>query len=752
MRITVRLIVSLLFVIATVAIVFSFHQARTEKNRLMGELEGRAIVSAEIIQESVSPLVEANQISRLSRLVQRIGNRERLKGIVVYDGQSNILASTKDLQAKLSGPFPDALIAAQEGRPTSGSLKISGEALYIYALPLIEENRTIGILVLFYDTSHIDSRLKGIWEHNLLRFVTLSILIVAITLLVVKWGITGPIAQMAEWMRELRTGREKSSQGVLTSRGDILAPLTSEVKQLAKSLAVARLRAEEEARLRTQAEALWTSSRLREQMRVELVGKRLFMVSNREPYMHVREGRDVKCLIPAGGLISALDPVMRICDGVWIAHGAGNADREVVDKNDQLRVPPEEPAYTLKRIWLNKEEEDGYYYRFSNEGLWPLCHITHTRPTFQLKDWITYQRVNQKFAKALLKEIADEDSPLILIQDYHLTLLPLIVKESRPDARVSLFWHIPWPNPETYSICPWREELLLGMLGADIIGFHTQYYCNNFLETVDRLLESKSDWEQFIVERGGHATQIRPFPISVDFESARLYGIAGHQTKDSLREQLLRELGLHAACLGIGVDRIDYTKGIPERCRSIERFLEKYPEYVGKFTFVELGAPSRTHIKRYHDLIMEVEEEVDRINWRFKSKEWMPIVFLKGHHSHEEIIPFYKAADVCMVTSLHDGMNLVAKEFVASRDDEDGVLVLSQFTGASRELREAVMVNPYDIEEMADAIHASLTMKTLERSERMKRMRETVREWNIYLWASNLISSLARLRPSNISH
>jgi trehalose 6-phosphate synthase len=752
MKITIRLIISLLIVLAAVAGIFSYNQAHSEKTRLLGELQGRAAVSAEIIEESVVPLVEAGQISRLARLAQRLGNRERLSGIVIYGKEGRLLASTPSLGPVLSGPLPEAATAAEEKRPTSGLLKAGGAKFYLYALPLFSETSIMGILVLFYDASYIDARIKGIWKHNLLRFITLSVLIAAITLLVVKWGITAPIAQMAEWMKELRTGRGKGSQVVLASKGDILEPLVSEAARLAKSLAAARSKAEEEAKLRVRTESLWTPDRLREQMRVELGGKRLFMVSNREPYMHVREGRNIRCIVPAGGLVSALDPVMRVCDGVWIAHGAGDADREVVEKDDRLRVPPQERAYTLKRIWLTKEEEDGYYYRFSNEGLWPLCHITYTRPMFQLEDWICYQKVNQKFAEAVLKEIDDEESPLILIQDYHLTLLPLLIKKSRPDARVSLFWHIPWPNPETYSICPWKEEILLGILGADIVGFHTQYYCNNFLETVDRLLESRIDWEQFNVERVGHVTQVRPFPISVDFESTGFHKIAESQPRDSLKEQLLKGLGISAFYLGIGVDRIDYTKGIPERFRGIERLLEKYPQFIGEFTFVELGAPSRTHIKKYHDLITEVEEIAERINWRFKRKGWTPIVFLKAHHSHEEIIPFYKAADICMVTSLHDGMNLVAKEFVVSRDDEDGVLVLSQFTGASRELTDAILVNPYNIEEIADAIHASLTMKSLEKSERMKRMRETVKEHNIYLWAGNLISSLARLRLPNLSH
>ena len=289
------------------------------------------------------------------------------------------------------------------------------------------------------------------------------------------------------------------------------------------------------------------------------------------------------------------------------------------------------------------------------------------------------------------------------------------------------------------------------MLGADIIGFHTQFHCNNFLDTVDRFLESKIDWEQFSVERSGSTTIVKPFPISVDFDGLTLNTPAAHD-KESLKESLLKEAGAQGKIIGIGVDRIDYTKGIPERFRAIERFLEKYPDFIGRFTFVELGAPSRLHVKRYRDLMAEVEETVEKINWRFHTKGWKPIVFLKAHHSHDEINQFYKIADLCMVTSLHDGMNLVAKEFVASRSDENGVLILSQFTGASRELKDAVIVNPYDIEMMADAIYIALNMDSSEKSERMRRMRAAVREQNIYRWAGDLITSLARLRLPDTSN
>lgn len=437
--------------------------------------------------------------------------------------------------------------------------------------------------------------------------------------MVIRWSITGPIAQIADWMRELRSGKGKIDQ-LVSPRGDILAPLISEVTHLAKSLAMARARAEEEAKLRLKAESVWTANRLKEYMRAELGGEKLFLISNREPYIHVKDGRNIKCVVPAGGLVTALDPVMRICDGMWIAHGSGEADREVVDADDKLRVPPNESSYTLKRIWLTKEEEDGYYYGFSNEGLWPLCHITHTRPTFRLEDWIYYQKVNEKFAEALIKEIEDEESPLILIQDYHLALLPLLVKEKRPDARIAIFWHIPWPNPEAYGICPWHREILMGMLGADLIGFHIQFHCNNFLDTVDRFLESKINWEQFSVERGGSVTLVKPFPISVSFDNFSDKSAAISE-RELLKENILKEIGLQVKYLGVGVDRIDYTKGIPERFRAIERFFEKHPEFIEEFAFIELGAPSRTHIKRYRDLMAEVEEMAEKINWVLKPKD-----------------------------------------------------------------------------------------------------------------------------------
>jgi trehalose 6-phosphate synthase len=444
--------------------------------------------------------------------------------------------------------------------------------------------------------------------------------------------------------------------------------------------------------------------------------------------------------------VTALEPVLNACDGTWLAHGSGTADRENVDRHDRVAVPPDDPRYTLRRIWLTKEEEEGYYYGFANEGLWPLCHIAHTRPIFRANDWKQYQAVNRKFAEALVEEMKDTEKPLVLVQDYHFALLPRMIKQMRPDARVAIFWHIPWPNPEAFGICPWQRELVDGLLGADLIGFHIQAHCNNFLQTADRVMESRIDWEHFTVQRLGHTTTVHPFPIGVEVPDGRY---AGDDSASEMRSTVLKSLDVDALFLGVGVDRLDYTKGILERFLAVERFLEKYPQYQGQFTFVQIGAPSRSHLKRYHDLEAEIQAEAGRINWRFQKDKWKPIVLLNRQHSHKEIAPYYKAADLCLVTALHDGMNLVAKEFVAARSDENGVLVLSIFTGAVRELRDALPVNPYDIDQTAEAIRAALEMAPEEKQARMQHMRQAIREHNIYEWAGNLIAKLWELRIDN---
>ncbi|MDE2490506.1 MAG: trehalose-6-phosphate synthase, partial [Elusimicrobia bacterium] len=594
----------------------------------------------------------------------------------------------------------------------------------------------LGSLTVVSDASHVDAVVRDLWSRSYWRLLVQSLLIVVITLWIVRWDLLAPLDQMAVWMRQLAA----EGPGAAPPRSPLLGPLASEAERLAKRLGEARAAAEEEARLRHQAQSTWTAERLKEHARDRLQGRPLFVVANREPYLHVRRNGKIEVLQPASGLVTGVEPILRACGGTWVAHGAGDADREVVDARDRVMVPPEQPLYAIKRVWLSKEEEDGYYFGFSNEGLWPLCHIAHARPSFRAEDWRQYQAVNRKFADALLSEIEGVEEPAILIQDYHFALLPRLIKEARPDARVSLFWHIPWPNPEAFGICPWQRDILDGMLGADVLGFHIQSHCNNFLETVDHALECRIDWERFSVRRAGHETLVRPYPISVAMSEA--------SDQPPKKADLLKEIGATGTIVALGVDRIDYTKGIIERLLAIERFLEKNPAYVGRFVFVELGAPSRTNIPRYRDLGDEVQKTSDRINARFGARGWKPIALLVGHHGRRDVERWYRVADVCLVTSLHDGMNLVAKEYVASARAEPGALILSRFTGAARELRDALIVNPYDVERMSDALLEAIEMEPAERERRWTAMRDVIREHNIYRWGARLIDDLARVRPS----
>jgi alpha,alpha-trehalose-phosphate synthase [UDP-forming] len=739
-----RLIVSLIVGITLVSLGFSYYEVVGEKRSLRSDLERRAEVLAESVAGNVEKSWEAGSERGLQRLVQRFGNREHLLGVAVYDRQGKTMAITSELGQLLTATPPEVTKAMVEGHGESSFVRVGKIQTEIFALPLHRQDQVVGGLAVVHDAGYIRAQSLRVWRAAFLRVLVQVFLIVLITLLIVRWSIAGPIARAAQWMRALRTGRISSRQQMPDL--DLFRPLAWEVVTLAESLSQARNAAENEARLREASESMWTADRLAVQIQTRLEGGRLFVVSNREPYMHQHNGKSVDVVVPPSGLVSALEPVLNACDGTWIAHGNGDADTEVVDAQDRLRVPPDDPRYTLRRLWLTKEEEEGYYYGFANEGLWPLCHIAHTRPLFRAQDWQHYQDVNRKFTAAVLEEIANTPKPVVLVQDYHFALLPRMIKAKRPDARVAIFWHIPWPNPEAFAICPWQRQLVDGLLGADLIGFHIQSHCNNFLQTVDRTLESRVDWEHFSVLRQSHRTMVRPFPISVGLTDDESIESDRHRVNYLERSTLMHNLGVEAEFMGIGVDRVDYTKGIPERFRAIERFLEKYPKYQGKFTFVQIGAPSRTHIKRYHDLLAEVEAESERINWRFQTGKWKPIIFLKRQHNHQEIERYYAAADLCLVTSLHDGMNLVAKEFIASRRDERGVLILSQFTGAARELRDALLVNPYDIDQTAEAIRAALEMEPEEKQLRMHRMRRNIKEHNIYRWAGSLITELCELR------
>jgi trehalose 6-phosphate synthase len=754
MRTTLKIILPLIVSVASVSLFFAAYQVRTEKRKLRNDLSRRAEILGESLRESVEPLLEPPPEKDLQYFIEGFGQRDHLKGVAVYNSVGAALAITAGLPAAFKMRPTAATRAAQEGagvgeflnaEQTASVSEDSHGPIHIYALPLHRNSEIAGTLAVFHDTSYIDRQVSGALRDSLLTAFVQTVLITGFALILVQWTFTVPLARTAKWLRAQRTGQPNAPPAL--SKGEILDEIRHEVTHLARDLNTARAAAEEEARLRDSNASLWTAERLHISLRNKLQEKPLFVVSNREPYMHVFSEKDksISVIVPASGVVTALEPVLRACDGTWIANGSGSADREAVDAHDRLRVPPDRPSYTLRRVWLSDEEDKGYYEGFSNEGLWPLCHIVHTRPVFRPEDWLQYQKINRRFAGAVLQEMEGAESPILLAQDYHFALLPRMVKEARPDARVAIFWHIPWPNPEAFGICPWQRELVDGLLGADLIGFQIQSHCNNFLETVDRAVEALTEWDRFAVNRQGHVTRVRPYPISVAFPE-NSHVVDESPSAGAERAALCAKMGIEASLLGVGVDRVDYTKGILERFRGLERFFELNPAYQQRFTFVQIGAPSRTDIERYKNFLAEVSGEAERVNSRFQTSRWKPLVFLKKHHSHEEIARFFRAASFCMVTSLHDGMNLVSKEFVASREDERGTLILSTFTGAARELSDALLVNPYDLSQLADSIRRALEMSEEEQSTRMQRMRHNVREHNIYRWAAHLLSDLTEIR------
>ena len=601
--------------------------------------------------------------------------------------------------------------------------RLAGGSAHVSAIPVVDDDhQPLGFVVLLHDMSYADRRGALTLTFTWLVFAILAIAAAVVTLLVSR-------SAWRSWLGEAR----RTLQG--GAHRPEFQPLLTDMREL-----IGRISHETE----TAEGNSWNAARLKQTLRRYLRGEKVVIVANREPYIHEKnKDGSVRAVHPASGLVTALEPVMRACSGVWVAHGSGSADRETVDRHGRVWVPPEEKSYQIRRVWLTREEEQGYYYGFSNEGLWPLCHVAHARPNFRSEDWAHYRRVNQKFADAAVAE-ADGDDPIILVQDYHFALAPRMIRARLPRATILTFWHIPWPNSERIRICPWSHELLHGMLGSSILGFHTQYHCNNFLETVERFLEARVDKEQFGVALDGRTTLVRPYPISIDWPNRWL---AGCPPVEECRRSVFAELGLRDdALLGVGVDRLDYTKGIEERLLAVERLLERYPRLRGRFSFVQLAAPSRTAIERYRNLNVMIEELAARINERFGAPGYRPIILRRDHHEPPTVFRYYRAADVCYVSSLHDGMNLVAKEFVAARDDEAGVLVLSHFTGASRELTEALIVNPYDLDQASAALAAAVTMPRPEQRERMRSMRSLVSHFNVYRWAGRMLIDAAQLR------
>ena len=486
----------------------------------------------------------------------------------------------------------------------------------------------------------------------------------------------------------------------------------------------------------------WTNDSLKDVVREKIGAHKFIVVSNREPYIHIYGDGGIRCITPASGMTVALDPVMRACGGTWIARDRATRTGRSSTTSDRVRVPPEDPSYTLRRVWLTKRRRTLSTTAIPTKASGrSATSSTSARSSGRATGRST---AGQREVRRRRPRGDRRRQGFVFIQDYHFALLPRLIKERRPDIVVAQFWHIPWPNPEAFRVCPQAEEILWGLLGNDILGFHIRYHCLNFLDSVDRFLEVRVDRERLSVFKGGRETLVRPFPISIDFET--IDGLReSPDVEDRARPLRKRISASGAAFWPIGIDRMDYTKGIVERFSAVDRFLEKYPEYVGKFVFLQLGPLSRIHIPKIQSLQRRDLPRDGRHQRKLEEKDWQPIILHKKHLGLEDLVSYYRAADLCIVSSIHDGMNLVAKEFVASRTDEKGVLILSQFTGSSRELEQAILVNPIATDRFADAIKQALEMAPrTSRRERMRRMRETVRENNVYRWAGKIVNEMRK--------
>ena len=664
----------------------------------------------------------------LHALLAELTRDERILGAAACAGNLSLLAATEGFPAQFDCRTVGAHVRQSAGSSTTWTAwrtvaALPGGTVHISALPLLDQAEAVGFVVLVHDMSFIERREATVRRVLLITFGFLAAAAAAITMAAARMS-------WREWSGEIR--RVLKGETVRPE----FHPLVQDVREL-----VERITAERQA---DSEGGVWTPQRLKQTLNRYLRGEKIIIVANREPYIHERApGGAVTVLHPASGLVTALEPIMRACSGVWVAHGSGSADRDTADAQGHVQVPPGEESYLIRRVWLSDAEVAGYYYGFANEGLWPLCHIADTRPSFRTEDWEHYRAVNQKFADAVAEEVDIED-PIVLVQDYHFALAPRLIRARLPKATVISFWHIPWPNPDRFGICPWRNELLEGLLGGGIVGFHTRIDCHNFVDAVDRYLEARIDRAQQAVVQHGHTTLVRPYPISTEWP---VRWLETAPPVAECRRSIFAELHLPAdALLGVGVDRLDYTKGLEERLLAVERLLDRVPALRGRFTFALLAAPSRTEIDRYRQLNESVERIAARINARFSRETYRPIVLLRTHHEPPTVFKYYRAANLCYVSSLHDGMNLVAKEFVAARDDEQGVLVLSQFAGAARELTEALIVNPYDLDEAAAALEAALQMPPDEQRARMRSMRAYMAEFNVYRWAGRMLVEAARLR------
>jgi trehalose 6-phosphate synthase len=726
MRLSLRFIVPLAITLAAIAYAVIPLVDKFTLQWFVRDLDIRTTLITTTIQEPLHDLIKTGARARVQRFFEQISRDERLFGIGFCDPSRKLIYRT--------ATFPTSIGCTGNGEPAAGAghlVNLERGPIHVAIQRVEADGADYGYLVLVHDMSFVQRRSDDTKKYIFYLFAAIAAIVSLITVVIAEISWRGWVSGLKALIRG-----EIFGMGEPTVRLPELRPVARDIQVLIRDL-------ESERKARDESQINWTADTLRGILRNDLKGEEVLIVSNREPYIHVRRNDRIEVQRPASGLVTALEPVMRTCSGTWIAHGGGSADRETVDEADHVMVPPGRPAYRIRRVWLSKEEEAGYYYGFSNSGLWPLCHIAHTRPMFRTSDWNAYVTVNRRFADAVVSESKTTD-PIVLVQDYHFALLPRMIRERLPEATVITFWHIPWPNAEAFGICPWREAIIDGILGSSILGFHTQFHCNNFIDTVDRYVEARIDREAFTVSYGGDSTAVRRYPISIEWP---LNSPTMRKPVAECRAALRKREGLpEDGIVGVGVDRMDYTKGILERFYAVERFLEVEPEWVGKFVFVQIAAPSRSSIDEYQNFDARVRALAGRINERFSGKGHQPILLKVAHHEPDEVYEYYRACDLCVVSSLHDGMNLVAKEFVASRDDERGVLILSQFTGASRELPEALIVNPYNIDQCAAALKTAVTMPPAEQRERMRSMRGLVQEFNVYRWAGRMLLDAGQMR------
>jgi trehalose-6-phosphate synthase len=681
------------------------------------------VLRAELISRSIALSVTElqNDSKKIPELLEDFAKDERVLAIGLCNTEHKVIVSTSR--------FPSE-IGCEDASPEDPLLKLPDGLIHYYSQELPGGEK----IILLHDMSFVQRRSDTTRHLILFFFLILAIIISALTVLIAQLSFRGWVSSIRSLIKgENFFGLRKGQHN-------------SELRPIAKDLRILVHELERERKIRDDSTLSWNPKVLKELLQKELSGDEVLVLSNREPYIHNKVNGEIVVQIPASGLVTALEPIMRACSGTWIAHGSGSGDRDVVDENDHVAVPPENPSYKIRRVWLTKDEEKGYYFGFSNEGMWPLCHIAHTRPTFRTEDWLTYRSVNQKFADAVVAE-AKTDNPVILIQDYHFALAPRMIRKKLPKATIITFWHIPWPNAESFGICPWREEIIKGLLGSSILGFHTQFHCNNFLDSADRYLECRIDRDVPEVYFQKRACAVKAYPISIEWPPQKLERVPSiFECKNHIRT--LNNIGAEIK-IGIGVDRFDYTKGILERFMAIERLLELYPKYIGKFTFIQIAAPTRSSIVQYQYFQKDVMDLCEKINAKYSSGDYRPILLLAEHHDTEDVFQYFRAADVCFVSSLHDGMNLVAKEYIASRTDEEGVLILSQFTGAAKELTEALIVNPYNIDQCANSLAIALEMPLPEQKERMRNMRALINEHNVFRWAGKMLIDAARMRQKN---